>query len=191
MTDPCRIPSNVRFWVEDAEDQWHFEKPFDYIHARLVCTCFDKPQAVMRQAYDNLEPGGWLEFHDMDPLIHCDDETLAGTAFETADKRNIEGALRLGRDIRRTRCYKQWLIEAGFEDVVERKFKMPGNSWPKDPYAKQIGLYTAANMKEGIEGFCLMAQKKGLGLFEDEIRPLVEQATIDIVNPAVHWYIQV
>ncbi|KAK8085652.1 hypothetical protein PG997_006923 [Apiospora hydei] len=55
---------NVKFIREDVEDQWVFPHKFDYIHARMVFSCFDKPRGVMEQAFEFLEPGGWVEYFD-------------------------------------------------------------------------------------------------------------------------------
>lgn len=186
-----RKPQNCRFWVEDADDPWHFEEPFSYIHGRLVCHCFDDPRRVVQQAYDNLEPGGWLEFQDMDSAPRCDDDTLTGTALEKLSALFNEGSKRLGRECMITQYYKDYLREAGFEDITERKFKLPGNTWPKDPYAKQIGMYEAANISDAVDGISKAALRRGLGMTEDERVALAEQARFDTSNPAVHWYAKV
>jgi hypothetical protein len=38
--------NNCSFSVEDAEDEWVGYPMFDYIHVRMVCTCFRDPDAV-------------------------------------------------------------------------------------------------------------------------------------------------
>ena len=35
--------------------------------------------------------------------------------------------------------HKQRLIDAGFVNIVEKNFKWPMNSWPKDPKMKDLG----------------------------------------------------
>jgi hypothetical protein len=35
---------------------------FGYIHLRMVFTCFDDTREVIRQAYENMNPGAWIEF---------------------------------------------------------------------------------------------------------------------------------
>jgi hypothetical protein len=30
------VPPNCRFYVEDAETDWHFEGPVDFIHGRML-----------------------------------------------------------------------------------------------------------------------------------------------------------
>lgn len=64
-----RVP-NCSFVVEDSEEEWVFistDEPiqFDYVHLRAVASCFDDPRKVMKQAYNNLRPGGWIEYLDL------------------------------------------------------------------------------------------------------------------------------
>ncbi|KAK8030227.1 S-adenosyl-L-methionine-dependent methyltransferase [Apiospora rasikravindrae] len=62
---PEHPPANLQFLRDDAEEPWEFgPERFDFIHARYVCTCFDNPKAVMQQAFENLSPGGWVEYCD-------------------------------------------------------------------------------------------------------------------------------
>jgi hypothetical protein len=54
---------------DDAEDEWLFgstDRPvrFDYVHLRMVATCFDDQLRVMRHAFKNLNPGGYIEYFD-------------------------------------------------------------------------------------------------------------------------------
>jgi hypothetical protein len=33
---PDQVPSNVRFVIDDAEEQWAFNQKFDYVHVRVM-----------------------------------------------------------------------------------------------------------------------------------------------------------
>lgn len=52
------IPPNCTFEREDAEEEWVFNKQFDYIHWRLMLTCFNDFPAMIGKIYNNLKPGG-------------------------------------------------------------------------------------------------------------------------------------
>jgi SAM-dependent methyltransferase len=66
---PPYIPPNYEFIKEDSEAEWVFpDFKFDYVHLRMCCTCFNNTRAVIRNAFDNLNPGGWIEFQDMCPI---------------------------------------------------------------------------------------------------------------------------
>jgi SAM-dependent methyltransferase len=66
---PENHPPNCEFFKTDSEEEWIFPHvpKFDYIHLRLVCMSFNDPKGVLQHAWDNLNPGGWIEYHDMYP----------------------------------------------------------------------------------------------------------------------------
>ena len=76
------IPNNCRFEVDDAEDDWTFSEPFDYIHARAILACFQDNRAIAQKIFDNLAPGGYFELQDPSIPMKCDDETLEGTPLD-------------------------------------------------------------------------------------------------------------
>jgi SAM-dependent methyltransferase len=73
------VPANCRFEVDDAEDDWVFSEPFDFIHARAVVTCFKDNRAMVKKIFDNLTPGGYFELQDPCLPMRSDDGTLDGT----------------------------------------------------------------------------------------------------------------
>lgn len=50
-----------------------------------------------------------------------------------------EAVAKFGREADSARRYKDQMIEAGFENVVEIVYKWPQNRWPKDPKLKELG----------------------------------------------------
>jgi hypothetical protein len=49
---PAWIPPNLRFVVDDIEDEWIYpENHFDYIHIRHTLHSIRKPAALMETAY--------------------------------------------------------------------------------------------------------------------------------------------
>lgn len=75
---PSNAPPNVEFIKDDCEEPWIFDNKFDYVHARAVFTCFSDQKAVMRHAFDNLNPGGWIEYLDGSFVIGCLDGSIEG-----------------------------------------------------------------------------------------------------------------
>ncbi|QKX57633.1 uncharacterized protein TRUGW13939_04751, partial [Talaromyces rugulosus] len=53
---PAMVPPNVRFEVDDMENEWVYSSKFDFIHARYLAGAIK----------DWPKPGGWVEFHDFD-----------------------------------------------------------------------------------------------------------------------------
>jgi SAM-dependent methyltransferase len=70
------VPSNVLFSVDDAEDEWTFNYPFDVIHSRGMTGSVRNWPELLRQIYDNLRPGGWVEIYDFDIDFYSGDGSL-------------------------------------------------------------------------------------------------------------------
>lgn len=61
---PAFLPPNVRFEVDDIEATWTFSQKFDFIYSRMMMCSFDNYPRFFEQAFENLEPGGFLEMAD-------------------------------------------------------------------------------------------------------------------------------
>jgi SAM-dependent methyltransferase len=62
---PTPTVPNCQFIKDDSEEEWLFNGiQFDYVHLRLVYTCFNDHKRVIKHAFDNLKPGGWIEYQD-------------------------------------------------------------------------------------------------------------------------------
>ncbi|PMD54250.1 uncharacterized protein K444DRAFT_699993 [Hyaloscypha bicolor E] len=79
---PLYVPPNCRFEIEDAEDEWSFPYPFDYIHDRALATCFKDHAPVFQSAFNALRSGGYFEVQGVVIPFRCIDDSMKGTAFE-------------------------------------------------------------------------------------------------------------
>lgn len=77
LIQPPNTPPNCEFITDDIEDPWIIQIPFDFVHLRVAFTYFDDPRGVLQKIYDNLQPGGWVEYQDTamelvgsDPAAH-------------------------------------------------------------------------------------------------------------------------
>ena len=61
------MPENCTWIKEDSEEEWLYSHKFDYVHLRMVLTCFNDKRVVIKHAFKNLNPGGWIEFQDTVP----------------------------------------------------------------------------------------------------------------------------
>ena len=85
--------------------------------------------ALLRQAYENLCPGGWIELSDFDAWASTDDDSLPATSsYHEFQVRLDEAAKKFGRVMNVGPLHKQNLIEAGFVDVVDDRRKVCGPS---------------------------------------------------------------
>lgn len=178
---------NCSFVREDSETQeWIFPNKFDYVHLRYVVSCFNDTRTVIQKAFDHMNPGGWIEFYDAGMEAKCIDGTLTGTHLERWTQLVMAGGAKLGRDLGKAKNYKTWLAAAGFVDVVEKVIPAPGNTWPKDPRFKQIGLYTLHDTLDLIGSVHKFLMTAGLSAQEaDELVPKVKE---DMQNTAIHFF---
>jgi len=119
---PDWVPMNCRFHVDDYDDEWtyHESEKFDYIHGRALCgTSKDWPRLYQR-IKDNLKPGGWAEIQEYDAWIFSDDDSCerAPWTMEWVEKLD-EASRKFGRPINIAKDHKKWMIDAGYENVVE------------------------------------------------------------------------
>ncbi|PGH11709.1 hypothetical protein AJ79_04732 [Helicocarpus griseus UAMH5409] len=184
---PKFVPTNVRFEIDDVESPWTYTKPFDYIHSRYMVASIENWPALVKRAYENLKPGGWVEFQDFDINLYPDD----GTLMESSDLRRwnvqlIDGYRKLKREPCPGPLLKGLLQNAGFQNITHRQWKMPTGPWPKDKDLKTLGAYNLLQLLEGFEGFSLAPFTRALGWTADEVQILVEGVKKDIQNPKIH-----
>lgn len=78
--------------------------------------------------------------------VAVDIGTRMGKTFEIAE--NMAGLMR----------------EAGFEEVVEKRFKWPVGPWSSDARLKEIGRWNLLNWEEGMEGWVMAGYTRVLGV---------------------------
>ena len=185
---PEFVPPNCSFEVDDADDEWIFNQSFDYIHLRLVFHGFKSHQGVMRSAFTNMAPGGWMEWQDYYCDLQAIDSSMKGTALELWVQRWIQGAKNLGRDVLVPPKYRRWMEEAGFINVTEQKLAIPGNPWPKGKDMKMMGLWQMTNFLDGIEAVSMAIFTKGLGMSHEEVQVFLVDVRNDIKDHNIHFY---
>ncbi|KAF5566263.1 hypothetical protein FNAPI_1262 [Fusarium napiforme] len=161
---PSLVPPNCTFEIDDLEKEWMWTEPFDFIFCRVMTGSFADMEKFVQNAYDNLEPGGYLEMQDLTYPIACDDGTLPPDCeVLRSGLLSIEASAKAGRAINLAPKYKSFLEKAGFVDVVEKQFKWPINEWPKDKHYKELGKWSYANINNGLEGLLLGLFTRFLG----------------------------
>lgn len=179
------LPINCQFQQLDAEnDQWP-QVQFDYIHFGYVISCFDDTKAVMKKAFDHMQPGGWIELHDPEMRDVADDDSVKGTAIEEWAGTVLKGGRIVGRDMLKSANYGAWLHETGFVNVQDAKFTLPINEWPENLKLKKVGAMYKHNLLgllESLAQFLTLA-----GLTNTEAEDLKERAKRDIHNPQIRF----
>ncbi|KAF2444299.1 S-adenosyl-L-methionine-dependent methyltransferase [Karstenula rhodostoma CBS 690.94] len=186
---PEWVPGNVKFVIDDAnEDDWMVE-PQDYVHTRLLLGCFEDFRDIVAKGYRALKPGGWMESQDIMPTVYCDDGTMPPDyPFALWAKTQDRAAMEIGKPMRIGNKFKRWYEQAGFVDVHEEVFKLPINGWPKDPQFKMLGKFNEQNYIEGIQAWSLFMFTRGLNWTKDEIEVFLVNVRKAISNHSVHGY---
>ncbi|KAJ2904068.1 hypothetical protein MKZ38_008879 [Zalerion maritima] len=192
---PQYVPPNCQFEIDDAEDEWAFSTPFDYIHGRALLSCFSDPASVIREAYKSLAPGGWLELQDgCFPMEYAASEAHPAPPGDCALRQwndlCLQGAAKAGRPWTNARHYKRWMEETGFVDVAEKKFYWPMNPWPRGAYYKSIGSFFMEDMLSGVDGISFKVLK-GLGWGMEEIQILLARVRKDMMDPRIMAYLNI
>lgn len=160
------VPSNCHFKVADAEDEWPFSQSFDYIHGRALISCFKDFPSIVHKALNALRPGGYFELQDICPMA-CFDDSWNGSELQRWRNLVVKAASALGMDWLKAEKYKQYMLDAGFEDVQEANLAWASNTWPRGKHHKLIGQWNHQNYLDGIEGFTMRVLNKGLGITVD------------------------
>lgn len=59
---------------------------------------------------------------------------------------------------------KQHIIDAGFEEVTEFRYKVPVGGWSSDPALKELGRWNLLYCLQGAEGWALFLLSRVLGV---------------------------
>ncbi len=94
-----------------------------------------------------------------------DDGTVTeDNIFGQWGKVSLECGDKFGKDLRIHEQIKGYLEDAGFEEIVEKIYKLPIGPWSKDPHMKQLGLWNLLHWEEGIEGWSMALLTRVLGV---------------------------
>jgi len=163
--------------------------PMDYIHTRVLLGCFEDFREIIAKSFRYLKPGGWMESQEYMPTVYCDDGTMSQDyAFAEWTQTQDRAAMTLARPLRIANKLKRWYEQAGFVDVHEEVFKLPINSWPKDPQFKMLGRFNETNLLDGLQAFSLQMFQKGLGWTKDEIEVYLVHVRKALSDRNVHAY---
>ncbi|KAK4443921.1 S-adenosyl-L-methionine-dependent methyltransferase [Podospora aff. communis PSN243] len=187
---PLIVPPNVQFFVQDASEQWNYKQPFDFIHTRLTLGSFaDFKKEVIQQAFDTLEPGGWLESLDANGVCQSDDGTLTPDSALGRWTRDLNAASEIiGKPLCVAHKLRGWFEEVGFVDIHEHGYKLPINGWPDDPFWSEIGRMSEQNLLHGLDGFSLGLFCKAFERTPEQVRVALVDVRRDIQDTSIHGY---
>ncbi|KAF9880194.1 hypothetical protein CkaCkLH20_02148 [Colletotrichum karsti] len=163
--------SNVKFEVDDIEEEWNYSQPFDYIHSRMMTLSIKSWKEYIKKCYDNLNPGGYLELNEIDLQPRSDDGTLQEDCSLLKFARLWgEAAAMFGRPfLSDLSVLREVMTEVGFEGVSAQKFKWPSNPWARDKKHKELGHWNLDNSVANLEGFMMAPFTRAHHWTEEEV----------------------
>lgn len=183
---PRETPPNVAFVIDDSTQPW-LDEDLDYVHTRCTNGCWDDMYAqVVRQAFDRLNPGGWLECQEPDLVLCCDDGTMPpGHGLRQWTDELMRVSILAGRPATVAQELKGWLERAGFVDVQERVFKVPTCAWPEDRDQREIGWWMENMLSEHVSAISRAYQSRvnGISVEEHEVSSLFLEVSTSVRPP--------
>jgi SAM-dependent methyltransferase len=174
---PDYVPPNCRFYVENAEEEWSFDSPFDFIHTRMLVIAIRNWAGFFEQAFASLKPGGYIELQDLNFPARCDDDTAPpDSPIMVWSGHMMEAAQRIGLDLSISSTFPALLNAAGFVDVKYETYSWPINKWPKEKKMKRLGTWAYQNFMQGLHGFSMGFFTRVLAWKEDDVMELVGKA---------------
>ncbi|KAL7274541.1 hypothetical protein RUND412_002567 [Rhizina undulata] len=186
---PNLVPPNLKFEVDDIEDEWTYQPgTFDMVFIRDMAGFVYDWSKLFRQALRALKPGGWVEVQNLFAGFLSDDGTLPPDAILQEWCNYIGKATNESGREGLTSSKGKALEEAGFVSVGVRVKKYPIGQWPKEKLQKEIGMYFRQMLIDGCEGITLALFARVLGWEREKIDEFVKELRADLMNPKFHSY---
>jgi SAM-dependent methyltransferase len=188
---PSWVPPNVRFLVDDVEAEWTYRPAsLDYIHARHVCMAIKDWPKLIRQSYDALKPGGWIELQEIKFTVLCDDDTLpADYGYARYTDAVHAGFARFGVFTNKVAQNPELVREGGFQNVEERVWKLPIGAWPRDQKMKAVGIFCRQMLVDALQGLAMAALTRGLGWTPQQVEVFLVDVRKSLLDVSVHSYL--
>ncbi|KAL7818341.1 S-adenosyl-L-methionine-dependent methyltransferase [Trichoderma gracile] len=185
---PCWVPPNVKFVIDDVEAEWLNGDNWDFVHLRNMIPVMKSPIALLKQAYDNIRPGGWVEIQDVDGDVHTDDDTVPDDwPLKRFTEFMLEAFAKFGTNAHAAVFGGQYLAEAGFVNIQHNYIKLPYGTWPKDKIMRLVGMYYRTACEEFFPAVGAIHFPM-LGWDKAEMEVFFMQCRQAMRDPTVHAY---
>ena len=142
----------------------------------------------MRSIYENLTPGGYFEFQDPIMPLRSVDGSLTGTALDEFQTTCMEAAEMLGRPWTNSKKYGKFMADAGFVEIVEKRYYWATNQWVKGKRQKLQALWLQENLQGGLPAWGLSTISRAFGWSKERIETLIARARNDLRDTNIHAY---
>ncbi|KAK1640154.1 methyltransferase domain-containing protein [Colletotrichum phormii] len=189
---PTWVLPNVKFEIDDVESPWVHTRKFDFVFSRYMTSSIADWPKLMRSVYENVAPGGWVEFQDYDLEYRSDDGSLTEQHSTWKWLHKFFEACRIvGRDPNPGPQLEGWVREAGdYVNVVHQKYKIPIGDWPKDPHYKECGMINVMQVLDGLDAFTFRLFTGVLGWTKEEVMVLLAEVRRELKSKTFHAYFE-
>jgi len=184
---PLWVPPNVKFMVDDIEDEW-VHSTFDFIHMRTISPIIKDVPKLLKQALAHLEPGGFFEAQEIHAYPYCDDGTMPDdypiAKLYTLLNKAFKG---FGTEFDNGERMASMMEDAGFVNVHEKILKVPIGTWPKNKTLRLVGMYwrlAISDFLPPVGGRILLS----LGMSPEEIEVFLVGVRKALADTSVHSY---
>lgn len=125
------------------------------MHIRYLVGSIPDWDALFREAFRVLKPGGYVESLEPSSLFQSDDGSVKeGSALDRWGKVFNEGGRKIGRSFNLIGddVQRMGMIHAGFDEPVVDDFKVPISPWPEDKKSREAGRCYQMTMDQDAEG---------------------------------------
>ena len=186
---PGAAPANVTFELDDAQEEWTYNEPFDFIHIRGLSGAFSDWSKIYGEVSKHLKTGGSVEITDHGRVLLMNEPdnsyiSIFNGALESA-------AEKAKRPLNQDHLKKPMLETAGLSVTKSKTFELPVGPWNEDPRKKVAGKMALIAVLEGLEAIGLRLLTKYQGWKEEEVRDLIEKVKVEILKPESKPYLKV
>lgn len=180
---PTDVPPNVFFEIDDAQEEWTYTEPFDFIHLRGLSGAFSDWAAVYKEAHKHLQGNGILEVADfgnittVEPIADSYLSIYNGACLSAAEKSGVT----LGLD----HMKKALLESAGFSVAKGRTLDIPLGTWSDDPRKQLAGKMALIAALEGLEATSLRLLTRHMAWKAEDVRDLCAKVQEELMRPGV------
>jgi 2-polyprenyl-3-methyl-5-hydroxy-6-metoxy-1,4-benzoquinol methylase len=173
------------------EEDWTFGiNSFDFIHCRDMYTGIRDWKKFIKQCYDHVKPGGWVEISSVFLYPRADDDSYPlDAALRELSSSFHDISIRMGADAEFQLKLKSWFNEQGFAIVEEVVFEIPCSPWPKNSTMKVIGAFELINIVEGASSMLHRGWTKEFGKSIEELELLIMRLRKELGSNRIHCYI--
>ncbi|GAB7352850.1 hypothetical protein MBLNU459_g3457t1 [Dothideomycetes sp. NU459] len=186
---PVGVPPNCSFMIDNAEADWVYEDKFDYIHSRAMIAGFRDWPRFFKQAFANLQPGGYLELQDFCfPAQTTENHTPETSRYLEWTALMMEATTKAGLDFQAPQKFGKQLQQAGFVDIHIESFAWPIGPWAKGKKQKILGQMALANGKEAIAAGALALFTRVLGWTRESVEEFLTEVQKELMDQQIHLY---